>query len=404
MSDKLTMPVNTGLQATFKAYIPRLVAAFGVDQSVLPPLFADLSVGQKLVQAASPILSSPIFRGGFRMQDGSVVRQIGIAAELLESPNVTNGQDEVIGLVLKMIFFHPMLGEPRTLGVIIISADDVVVSMPGASLHQNDHAKSGIDQGMLSQLLAVLPADAAADMAKLFLGMIQSPNVPRNAPHFEVVEGVIQEVAPFATGGSQKALPAPDPEADYDLPFSPELTLVLPELTQMVDAALGVDPADATSLTTAFLALSADLQAKSEELTLRTLASILDTRDGLQFMLDNDGGKISAAALAIAMTNDAGDVVDVLILGMSNDVTMPAILAVSGLELIVGDLDGSSYDPQSFATFAKSSAVMSAAKAKANREMVIRALVAFQPLAEDDASAENLRRRALRLLKSSLIQ
>jgi len=179
---------------------------------------------------------------------------------------------------------------------------------------------------------------------------------------------------------------------------------VMPELLEMVDATLGVDSADAASLTTAFYALTADLKAKGETLTPRTIASLLDNHAGLQFMLDSADGEICTAALSIQLTDDAGQAVAQLLLGTSDDVAMPAMLMCPGLALVVGDPDESEYDPQGFVVFAKSSATMSAAKAKANREMVARALMAIQPFTADDTHAENLRRQALRLLKSSLIQ
>lgn len=217
---------------------------------------------------------------------------------------------------------------------------------------------------------------------------------------------MIAELSPFIAigGGGVPQLPAPDPEADLDKVLAPGLVLVLPELLRMADETLGTDVADAASLSTAFFALIADLQAKGDDLTPRTLASILEGRaDNLRFMLNSDGVNIISGAIAIPLTNDAGEIVDLLAIGVSEDVALPAALNCGGITIIVGDPDEGNYDPQGFSTFGRAAEGLSAAKAKENRELVARALVAFAAMTDDDPHAENLRRQAVRLLRSSLL-
>lgn len=405
MSDPKNMPVRADLQATFRAFMPRLAASFGIEPSAIQPHLADLSTADKLVAAVAFITTNPIFQAGYRMEDGSVMRQLGIAAEMLKSTDA-NGDEVLVGLALKMIFFHPNLGEPRMVGAIIISYDDVAVTTMGGSMTENDQSSVSYDQGLLSQLLSMLPADASGDMATLYVAMVKALNPPKGSPSEQIKAEILNEIQPFADAAPQPQpqLPAPDAEADLKAPLAADLIAVLPELMRMADETLGVDPADADALSTAFYALVADLNAKGEDLTPTTLASLLDNRDGLKFMLNKIDGKITSAALAFDLTNDAGEVIERFALGVSSDVMLPAAFSCSGLSLIVGDADENAYDPQAFSVFAKASSGLSAEKAQENRNMVIRALTAFYPFAQDDADAESLRRQAVRLLRTVMAQ
>lgn len=400
MSDPKNMPVRADLQATFRDFVPRLAASFGVEPSAIQPHLADLSTAGKLVAAVSIITSNPIFQTGYRMEDGSVMRQIGITAEMIKSHDA-NGDEILIGLALKMIFFHPNIGEPRMIGAIVISYDDVAVTTMGGNITQADQSGVGYDQGKLSQLLSIFPPDVSGDMAVLYTGMVKALKPAKGSPSEQIRAGMLNELQPFANAAQQKQLPAPDQEADLKAPLAADLIAVLPELMRMADETLGVDPADAGSLSAAFYALVSDLNAKGEEMTPTTLASLLETRDGLKFMLNKVDGKIGSCALAFDLTNDAGEVIDRFALGVSSDVVLPAAFNCSGLTLIIGDPDENAYDATLFSTFAKAgNNGLSAEKALENRNMVVRALTAFYPLSQEDDEAEALRRQAIRLLRT----
>lgn len=405
MSDPKTLPVRADLQATFRDFMPRLAASFGIEPSAIQPHLTDLSTADKLVAAAAFITANPIFQAGYRMDDGSVMRQIGIAAEMMKTADA-NGDEVLIGIALKMIFFHPNIGEPRMIGAIVISYDDVAVTTMGGSITQLDQSGVGYDQGKLTQLLSILPPDASGDMAVLYTGMVKALKPVKGSASEQIRDAMLAELQPFANAAQQqKQLPAPSPEADLKAPLSVELVAVLPELMRMADETLGIDPAAADSLSTAFYALVSDLNSKKESLTPTTLASLLDTRDGLKFILNMTDGKISSCALAFDLTNDAGDVIDRFALGISSDVVLPAAFNCSGLTLVIGDPDENAYDAQLFSVFAKAgNNGLSAEKAQENRNMVIRALTAFYPFSQEDAEAEALRRQAVRLLRTVLAQ
>ena len=401
MSDLKNLPVRQALQDTFRAVAPRLAATFGVEPSALP--LSDLSTADKLIAAISFVNSHPLFQAGYRMPDGSVIRQITLAAKFVKA-EVENGEENLVGLVLKILFFTPQFDEPKQLGGLVIFQDDVAFSAAGVSIYEDAQTESKYESGTLSRLFSIIEPEGASSLAQLYVGLMSVLDIAAGTPSDVIRQNALQELAPFVNGSqpSQPRLPAPpqDPQADMKIPLSAELKLVLPELTRMADDVLGIDTEDDDSLTSKLYALIFETELNRDPITPLSLSAILSGVENVKLMMSSDGENIISAALQFTLTNDAGEVVDQIILGVASDVATPAAFSSSGLVIIAGDPNESEYEPGAFAAFGKPSETLSEAKAKANREMFLRALKTFATFTQDDAEAESLRRQATRVLKT----